>query len=415
MISIPSSIVLLLAWRNVWKNKRRTVLTLLTIMMGCAMIIFMKALQKGAWGSIIENAVSTNNGHIQIHETGFWENLGIDYAFIPDGALLSSLNSDSRIAAFSRRVYAAALVSHRDNTEGAMIEAVDPDNERSVTDLHTFILEGGRYLSRDDRTHIVIGETLAKNLNVTVGGTVSMISQGFDGSIAAENLTVAGLFRTGNPEYDNVLIVMPLTQAMDTFTMMNYINSIVVRLKDATDMDDVREDLRRRFGSARLEIMGWEELMPDMVEFINMKQVGTYIFQFIMMMLSAFGVLNTIQMSVYERIRELGIMLAIGTRPEQIRRMVLSESLLIAILGVVLGAALGSALSIYFFYNPIDYSSFSKQMSAYGITLAQVSARLAPGNVVSTSIIMLVLSIAFTIGPARRASRLNAIQAIRKL
>lgn len=415
MNSNTASIVLLLAWRNVWKNKRRTVLTLLTIMMGCAMIIFMKAMQKGAWGSIIENAVSTNNGHIQIHETGFWENLGIDYAFIPDDALLTSLKSDGRIAAFSLRVHASGLVSHGDSTEGAMIQAVNPDDERAVTDLHTFILEGGRYLSRDDRTHIVMGETLAKNLNVTVGGAVSMISQGFDGSIAAENLTVAGLFKTGNPEYDNVLIVMPLAQAMDTFTMMNYINSIVIRLKDGTEMDGVREDLRRRFGSSRLEIMGWEELMPDMVEFINMKQVGTYIFQFIMMMLAAFGVLNTIQMSVYERIRELGIMLAIGTRPEQVRRMVLAESLFIAILGVALGAALGSGLSLYFCYNPIDYSGFSRQMGAYGITLAQVSARLATWNVMSTSIIMLVLSVTFTIAPARRASRLNAIQAIRKL
>lgn len=415
MNSKTASIILLLAWRNVWKNRRRTVLTLLTIMMGCAMIIFMKAMQKGAWGSIIEDAVSANNGHIQIHEKGFWENLSIDYAFIPDEKLLASLKSDGRISAYTRRVHASALVSHGDNTEVTMIQAVDPDAERAVTCLHTFILKGGRYLARDDSTHILMGETLAKNLGLSVGGTVSMISQGFDGSIAAENLTVVGLFKTGNPAYDSILIVMPLERAMETFTMMGYVSSIVIRLRDGTRMDDVRKDLRRRFGSGRIEIMGWEELMPDMVEFISMKQVGTYIFQLILMMLAAFGVLNTIQMSVYERIREFGIMLAIGTRPEQIRRMVETESLFIAILGVLLGAALGSGLCMYFAVNPIDYSGLSKQMGAYGITLTQVSPRLELWNVLSTSIIMLVLSIVFTISPARRASRLNPIEAIRKL
>jgi putative ABC transport system permease protein len=404
-----------LGWRNVWKNRRRTILTLLTIMVGCAMIIFMKSIQKGAFGKMVEDAVSANTGHIQVHEKGFWENMNIDYALKPDSRITNRLDAMPAIAAYSLRVNAAGFVSSGNTTEGAIIQAVDPDRERKVTDLHTDIRPGGRYLREDDLTNIVMGETLAENLGVKVGDTISMISQGFDGSVAAANLTVVGLFKTKNPEYDDTLVIMPLAQAMDTFTMMGYVNSIVIRLKDGMTMEETREGLRRAMGEKELEIMGWDELMPDMVQFIDMKRAGTYIFEFILFTLAAFGVMNTIQMSVYERIREFGIMMAIGTRPERIRRMVQAESLIIAILGVVLGAALGSALAVYFTYHPLDYSSLAGQMKTWGISISSFPARLEASNILSTSSVMLVVCVLFTISPARYASRLRPIEAIRKL
>jgi putative ABC transport system permease protein len=414
-LKIPR-IEITLGWRNVWKNRRRTILTLLTIMVGCAMIIFMKALIKGAWGQMIEDAASVNNGHVQIHEKGYWDNMGIDYAFKPSPAMIEKLNSDVSIQAYCMRVITACLISSGSDTEGAVIQAVDPAKEQKVTVLHKYILSGGRYLKPEDRTDIIMGETMAKNLEVKVGDTVSMLSQGFDGSVAAANLTIVGLFKSDNPEYDANLIVMPLAQAIETFTMMDFINSIVIRLKDGTQMERVREDLRHSTGSKDLEIMGWEDLMPDMVQLINIKQIQNSIFQFILYMIVAFGVMNTIQMSVYERIREFGIMLAIGTRPEQIRRIVQIESLFIAIFGIILGIALGGALSVYFNIHPIDYSRFSNQVSStFGMSITSVPAKLELSNILSTSIIMLIVALLFTIAPARRASMLKPIEAIRKL
>ena len=404
-----------LGWRNVWKNRRRTVLTLLTIMVGCMMIIFMKAIQKGGFGKMVEDAVAANTGHIQIHEKGYWENMSIDYALRPDARLEQALRSTEAIAAYSMRVVAAGFVASGNTTEGAIVQAVDPDRERRVTDLHTHVLQGGRYLREDDLTNIVMGETLAENLGVKVGDTVSMISQGFDGSVAAANLTVVGLFRTRNPEYDGSLIVMPLAQAMDTFTMMGYVNAVAVRLKDGMAMERTRDSLRRALGTKQYEIMGWDELMPDMVQFIDMKHFGTYIFEFILFTIVAFGVMNTIQMSVYERIREFGIMMAIGTRPEKIRRMVMAESFIIALMGVMLGSLLGGALSVYFTFHPLDYSSLAGQMKVWGISITTFPARLEASNMLSTSGIMLAVCVLFTLSPARYASRLRPIEAIRKL
>ncbi|MBP7734579.1 MAG: ABC transporter permease [Spirochaetes bacterium] len=414
MKPIVPLIEITLGWRNLWKNRRRTVLTLLTIMVGCASIIFMKAAQKGAFSHMIENAVTSNNGHIQIHEKGFWENMSIDYALKP-GPIAEKLHRIPSIAAYSHRVHTGGLVSSGSTTEGAVIQAVDPDRERAVTDLHARILPGGRYLRSDDRTNIVMGSVMAENLGVRVGDTISMISQGFDGSVAAANLVIVGLFKTGNPEYDNYLVIMPLARAMETFTMMDHINAIVIRLRDGMTMEATRDELRRAIGEKDIEIMGWDDLMPDMVQFIDMKHAGSYIFQFILFTIAAFGVMNTIQMSVYERIREFGIMMAIGTRPGQIRLMVQIESFFIALLGVSLGSALGSALAFYFTVNPFDYSSLAGQMSVWGISMTRFPARLEATNVLSTSAIMLFISVLFTIGPARSASRLRPVEAIRKL
>lgn len=266
-----------------------------------------------------------------------------------------------------------------------------------------------------DHKHIVIGETLARNLGLKVGDSISMLSQGFDGSIAALRCTAVGFFKSGNPEYDRLLVIMPISQARETFAMENFVSSIVIRLKDARTMVPVLEGLRKALGDKSLEIMGYDELLPDMMQYIVFDRVTGEIIYWILFLVVAFGVLNTIQMSVYDRIREFGVMLAIGTRPAQIRQMVIAESLFISAAGVVLGVLLGSALSWYFILYPLDYSEFSKEFAEWGFSTFLVSAKLELFNFISTPLITLGLSTLFTLFPAQRASRLNPIQAIRKL
>ena len=404
-----------LAWRSVWKNRRRTVLTLLTIVVGCAMIIFMNAIATGGHEQMITDAVEINAGHIQIHEKGFWDNQSIDYAFIPEDDLLKMLAQDRRIDAMTRRVNAGALLSFGNNTYAAMVQAVDPEDDIKVTVIHEKIIRGGRYLNADDRTGIVVGYVLAKNLGVTVGDEVAMISQGFDGSIAADNLTILGLFDTGNPELDQALVIMPLARAMETFTMMGYINSIAIKLKSVDDMSSLRSDIMKITDPEEIEVMGWDELMPELVQFIIMDDAGAYITDFILLMIVAFGILNTIQMSVYERIREFGVMLAIGTRPSQVRTMILYESLFISLIGIALGLALGSVISYYFSIHPIDYSAYADEMKVWGVSTLLFPARVTALNLWVTSLFTLVLSLVFSFFPAQRASKLRPIEAIRHL
>ncbi len=410
-----ASIEVMLAWRNVWKNKRRTILTLLTIMVGCAMIIFSRAFQDGTYGQMIEDSVAANTGHIQIHEKDFWENQSIDYAFKPGDRLMKYLSTNSAVSAYTRRIHAGGLVSYGNSTYGVLIQAVEPETEKKVSNLHGTIQKGGRYLVADDGKNIIMGATLAKNLKVKVGDTVSFLSQGFDGSIAAANVTIVGIFNSRNPRYDQSTIMMSFNQAVETFTMMDYISSITVRLKETGDMEKVRDELRSLPGSKALEVMGWDELLPELIQHIVMDDLFAKIFYIVLLLIIAFGVLNTIQMSVFERRRELGIMMAIGTKPSQIVTMVLFESVYISFLGAILGIILGSLISYYFTVYPIDYSEYQKELEAFNQITMILPAKLTVLNIVSTSFFTFVIGVLFSIAPARRASRLRPLDAIRQL
>ncbi len=409
------SLALMLAWRNVWKNKRRTVLTLLTTFVGCIMIIFFNAMAKGGHDQMIEDTVSRNAGHIQVQAKGFWENKGIEDAFIPDEKLMKAIENDKDIAGFAERIHAGGLMSFKDTTSGVMVQGIDPDKDKSVSNIYKSILPGGRFLKSDDSRHIIIGETLAKNIGAKTGDKTALISQGFDGSIAAEHLVIVGIFRTGTLEYDSALIIMPIKQAADTFSMNDFINSITIRVKKIDDCYDVRDRLIKNIDKSKIDVLGWKELMPDIVQFIIMDDISAYIFDFILFMIVAFAVLNTIQMSVFERIREFGVMLALGTRPGQITSIILVESLIISLLGVVLGSIGGSLLSWYFFINPINYGEYSKEMAAIGMNTTIMPADMTMLNLSVTVILTILLSVLFSIIPARKASRLNPVEAIRHL
>lgn len=406
-----------LAWRNVWRNKRRTILTLLTILVGSAMIIFMNAFAKGGHDQMIQDSVSQNVGHLQIHEKGYWENQTIDYAFIPDQNLINSLSElkkNGTIEGYSRRINADALLSCNNNSAGALIQGIDPDEEKYVSNIKSSIIQG-RYLINESGNEIVIGEILASNLGAVPGMTVTILSQGFDGSIAADRLTVAGIFKSNNPEYDQGLAIIPIKRANDTFYMNDYIQAITIRCSNIDNVSRVKDILKKNNSNTDLEVMDWSELMPELVQFIVMDDFSAYIFDAILFMIVAFGILNTIQMSVFERTRELGIMLAIGTKPAEIISMILFESLYISILGLILGVLLGAGLSYYFQVNPLDLTDYSKEFSVWGVNTVQYPANASRLNIAVTAIVTLLLSLTFSVFPARRAARLKPIDAIRQL
>lgn len=197
--------------------------------------------------------------------------------------------------------------------------------------------------------------------------------------------------------------------------MMGYVHTLALRLHESSQTGAVRAGLLKTVDRERVEVMGWDELMPELVQFIVMDDVGAYIFDAILFMVVAFGILNTIQMSVFERTREFGVMLSIGTNPRQIVSMVLVESVFISLLGIALGLLSGYGLSYYFQLNPIDYSSFSEEMAVWGMATTMFPADTTALNLGMTALITMTLAMLFSIFPARRAAKLNPVEAIRHL
>lgn len=403
-----------ISWRNVWRNSRRSFLTFLTITAGCTLIIFMRSLQNGGYAQMIEDSIAPLTGHIQVHEKGFWENMTLEYAFKNDSSMLESIRKIDGVREAAPRISTGGLMIFRDSSAGGEILAIDPEPEKKITTLHKYILPGGRYLEKDDTFSIILGNVLAENLGVKTGGSVSLLSQGFDGSIAAESFTVRGIFRCPNISYNRTLAIIPLRQGDETFSMNGYISSYVIRANDTDSVDRIVPEIKKIAGKD-LEVMSWDELMPEILQFIAMDRASSHIFVLILYMIVAFGILNTIQMAVFERTRELGIMLSIGTSPGRILSMVVTESFFITIIGVAAGLASGAALSYYFTLHPMDFSEYQAEMEIYGMSTLVYYAKIKCADFITTGVIVLLLSLTFTFFPARRAAKLNPVKAIRHL
>ncbi len=403
-----------ISWRNVWRNSRRSFLTFLTIAAGATMIIFMRSLQNGGYEQMIEDSIAPLTGDIQVHEKGFWKNMTMEYAFRDDRGMAEEIRKIPSVRGVAPRIYAGALLISKNSSAGAEILAVDPESEKKISTLHSYILPGGRYLEAGDRLSIILGDVLAGNLGVNIGDEVSFVSQGFDGSIAADSFIVRGIFRCPDISYNRTLALIPFEQGNETFSMDGYISSYVIRTADTDSVSAVLKRVKAIAGS-ELEVMPWDELMPEVLQFIAMDRVSSHIFVFVLYMIVAFGILNTIQMSVFERTRELGIMLSIGTTPARILAMVLSESFFIAMTGITIGVICGGVLSWYFTVHPLDFSQYREEVELYGMSTVIYYAKIRAADFFITSAFILFISMAFTFFPARRASRLDPVRAIRHL
>ena len=411
-------ILIRIAWRNIWRNRRRAILTLMTVVIGCGMIIFNNALFYGGTMKMVDDAVALNAGHIQVHQKGYWKNKSIDEGFKPTARLVSLLNEMQKkgaISSYSYRIQADAVIGFNDATSVATVQSVDPERDRTIISLQKKVLPGGRELAAGDRKRILVGESLAKNLGAAVGSEVSMVSRAFDGSIAAEKLVIAGIMRTGNPIYDQTLVMIPFEQAAETFAMMDFVHAIVISLPDAGNARNIAGKIEESVKGAGLEVLWWEDLIPEIIQFVRIDQGAGYIFSFILFIVVAFTILNTIQMSVYERTREFGIMLSIGTSPGNVFAIVMLESAIISGIGVAAGIIFGTVVSLAERAHPFDYSRFSSEFAQWGVYTCVFPADLTALNVIASALLCLVLALAFSVVPARRASLLNPVEAARHL
>lgn len=415
---MDTSTLVKIAWRNVWRNKRRAILTLLTIVVGCGMIIFNNALFYGGTLQMIDDSIALNSGHIQIQDREYRENSTLEYAMIPGRDLirkLDRLKKEKSISEFSFRIRADAMIFHKGLTSGTVIQSIDPGRDRTVINIQKKVLPGGRTLKKNDRTQILIGESLAQNLNITVGQTLSMIAMGFDGSIVAERLTVVGLIKTGNPLFDQTLVMMPFQQMKESFAMNEFVNAVVIRLPSNEYAGAVVQEIKSVIDPGLMSVLIWDRLIPEIVQFVVFDRGIGYVFDFILFMVVAFTVLNTIQMSVYERTKEFGIMLSIGTRPGGVFSIIILESLFISIVGIALGIVLGLCISLFVEAHPFDYSSFSAEFAVWGVYTTVYPAKATAMNVIVSSIVTFVLINLFSLIPARAASRLEPVKAMRHL
>jgi ABC-type lipoprotein release transport system permease subunit len=350
--------MLKLAWRNIWRNKGRSVITIAAVMFCVIFAVVLRSFQVGVWENMIHEIVGNNFGYLQIHEDGFWADQSLDRTMD-----LGAVNSEELLAVdgvdrLIPRMESFSLLYHGSNTKGSLVMGIDPAVELPGLQLDDILLEG-RSFSRDDSV-IVVSEGLAKYFNVGLGDTLLFMGQGYHGATAYGAFPIGGIARMTNPELNKQLVLMPLQKAQYMYNCSDRATTLVVAVDKDSNYEAVGAALKSS-GAEGLEILEWKELFPEIIQTIEVDMAGGRIFVTILYFIISFVLLGTVIMMVAERQREFGILVSIGMKKTKLAFVTLLENIMLIMGGAIVGMAVVKPVQFYFKYNPIDLSGQMKE------------------------------------------------------
>lgn len=401
-----------MAWRNVWRNRRRSLLTVMAISLGLGFNIFMRAIGDGFHEQMVDNSVRSHIGHLVVHRAGYHDDPGINKT-LPDPAEIErAIQSLPDLRAYSLRVLGDGLASTAENSAGVAIVGIDPAREQTVTTIDRGIVKG-QYLPEGEVRPVLIGDRLAVNLKADIGDKVVLLVQAADGSMGANLFRVAGIFRSGAPELDRGMAFILRKDAQALFSLQNRETEAVVLLNSSRVVPAAQQALQSKLSGEHVEVLTWYQVEPFLLQFIQLDDAFFYIIVVFFFVVISIGILNTIMMSVFERVREFGVMMALGTKPRQIVKMVVEEAFVLALVGAVIGSAIGISASLYFAHHGMNLSAWAEGAAALGMTSSMVYTRLTAANVVISNLAVLAVVVLVGLYPAMHASRLRPVEAIR--
>lgn len=341
-----------MAWRNIWRNRRRTFITAASILFAVLFASFMDSLQRGAWDNMINNVVNYYFGYVQVHQDGYWEEQSIDKAFFLADSL-KQVGAVEGVEAVLPRLESFALAAAGETTSGVLVAGILPNVENKMTDLENRLVEG-EYLTESDEA-VLVASGVADKLGLALGDTLVLISQGYRGVNAAGKYPIKGIAKFGSPDLNKQMVYLPLPAAQYFYGAPGLATSLALKLGGQEDIKPVVAALRTQLDTSAYEVMDWEELLPDLVQARELDTAGNVIVYFILYMIIAFGIFGTILMMSKEREYEFGVLISIGLQRWQLALSVWVEVILLGVLGALSGILLSMPIVYYFKVNPIRF------------------------------------------------------------
>lgn len=400
------------AWRNLWRNKLRSAIIIAAFTIGIFAGVFLIAFSNGMINSRVNAVIGTEMSHIQIHKPGFLENDQFSLRFVANNLLLNKIESSPHVVAVSRRIIVNSMIASAETGMGVKITGVDPVAESKVTNLHSKIFKG-KYLSETGRNPVVISERLAQKLNVGLHNKIIITVQDENKNITGGAFRIVGIYRTENMLFDEANIYVRNSDiARLTGISVNQAHEIAVLLDKNDNTEAVTKQLSAEFPN--MDVKNWLQLSPDAGALVGAMNQYTYIFTIIILLALCFGIVNTMLMIIMERIRELGMLMAIGMNRARVFWMIMLETVFLSLTGGTLGLLLGWIVSNHFEKSGINLYFWKEAFGEMGFS-SMIYPAIDNSVIVYTAIMVIIAGIISAIYPALKAIRLKPVEAIRSI
>ena len=404
--------LLKLAWRNIWRNKRRTIITLAAVSFATLLAIGMRGIQLGTYALNYRTIIEQFTSYVQIQPKGFQENPSLNKSIRYTKQLQAKLDSISEVRAYTPRIYADGLISYKDASLGSAIFGIEPQGEKKVTTLLEKV-KMGTFIKSDSSDNIVVGVTLLENLKAKIGDTVVVLAQGFDGSLGNLKFKIVGAIRMGSKDFDAMAVFMGLKTAQSLLGMYNRINVIAIGAEGLSDAPIVKAAVSKKITDPDLRVLLWRQVVPELTQLVEFDNVSGIFFLGILIVIVAFGILNTILMSITERFREFGVELAIGMPQINLVKLVYLETLLITIFGLIIGNMIGYGINYYIVQHPIIFGGELTQVyEEYGF-LPRLESTLNFIIFIHVTFAVVIISFLSSLYPAYKLYKLEPLKGIR--
>jgi ABC-type lipoprotein release transport system permease subunit len=399
-----------MAWRNVWRHGRRTVIVLIAITLGLALLVFFDGLFGGAKQAVFGNAVKLQGGNVLVHTSGYRERARrMPLLPLPDDeAVLQAALAQSQVVTASRRIKTSGMVSSRDGTLPVTIIGIEPEREAS-TGLLAENIEQGRYLAADDEDLVLIGQGLAETLEVGTDDRLTLVGRATHEQMRRRTMTVAGIYNLGLPEVEKATVYVSLAEAQLLFDLRDQATEVAVSLEQVGQEEPVLTALRAALPGC--EVDSWRTLNPEMTQALAVNEQVMGLFGLVVLLIAAVGILNILLMAVFERTREIGILAALGLKRRQVLALFLQEGILMGLVGAVAGSVLGGAVVWYLSrvgltWNAGEYSELTALMGN------RIFFRLGFDQLLARAFTVAIIAVLAALYPAWQASRKEPAEAL---
>jgi putative ABC transport system permease protein len=402
----------IVAWKNIWRNKRRTLITAASIMFAVMFSVTMRGFQLGVWDHLVDGVLHSYSGYIQIHAKDYWDNRTFDYTMPENEITFQNFKGDNRITSIIPRLESFALASSGNRTKGIITVGIETEAEKGFMALQNRMVSG-RYFTNQD-SGILLSQGLAKYLKISTGDSLVLLSQGYQGAGATGIFRVQGLVKLPSPEFDNQLVFMPLHLAQEYYSAYNRVSSLVVDIKDPKELNQAVKFVKKTIGTVKYEVMSWKEMMIELYQLYTTKDGGAMLIQLILYLIVGFGVFGTVLMMGSERRHEFALMITLGMQRLRLTKYFCAELFYICFLGLFSGFLISLPIIIYFHLNPITVTgSLAESYASFGIEpIIPVSWRI--DFILQQVINVAVIVILALIYPVYSIFKLNLTKGLRR-